>query len=87
MSFCKQLIKDYKVNSFLVKIFECLIFNQLNCENSDEALKKQSEIMFVICKNLLYYKRAEADCLIISATIKDEIFRLTHDKNSYIKLY
>ena len=86
-SFCKQLIKDYKADSFLVKIFKCLTSNQLNLENFNEAVKKQSEIMFVICKSLLYYKRAKADYLIISATIRDKIFRLTHNKNSYIKLH
>ena len=43
--------------------------------------------MFIIYNNLLYYKRADADCLTIFATIKDEIFRLTYNKNSYIELY
>ena len=85
--FHKQLIEDYKADSFLIKIFECLQFNWLNLENTDEAVKKHSEIMFIICNDLLYYKKADADCLAILITIKDEIFKLTHNKNSYIKLY
>ena len=43
--------------------------------------------MFVIHNNLLYYKRANADCLTISAIIRDEIFKLIHNKNSYIELH
>ena len=43
--------------------------------------------MFIICKSLLYYKRAEADHLVIFTTMRDEIFRLTHNENSYIRLY
>ena len=43
--------------------------------------------MFVIHKSLLYYKRANADYLTISASIRDKVFRLTHNENSYIKLH
>ena len=38
--FHKQLIEDYKADSFLVKVFKCLQSDQLNIENTDEAVKK-----------------------------------------------
>ena len=38
--FCKQLIKNYKADSFLIKIFKYLMSDQLNLENSDRELKK-----------------------------------------------
>ena len=85
--FCKQLIKDYKADSFLVKVFKCLQSNQLNLENTDEAVKKWLKIMFVIYESLLYYKKADADCLTIFTSMRNKVFRLTHNENSYIKLH
>ena len=86
-SFHKQLIKDYKADSFLIKIFKYLTFNQLNLKNFNKVIKMHSEIMFIIYKNLLYYKRADADCLTISESMKDKVFRLTHNENNYIRLH
>ena len=43
--------------------------------------------MFVIHKNLLYYKKVNTDYLTISAIIRDKIFKLIYNKNSYTKLY
>ena len=82
-----KISEDYKADSFLIKIFKYLMFNWLNLENSDKAVKKQLKIIFIICKNLLSYKKADTDYLLIFAIIKNKIFKLIHNKDSYIKLY
>ena len=86
-SFYWKLITEYKKNSYLLKIFKYLNSNQLNFNKIRKSLKERSKIIFVIYNNLLYYKDIEANYLIILINIRNEVFKLTHNRNNYVNLY
>ena len=69
------------------KISKYLNSDQLSLNKIKKSLKEKSEIMFAIHNNLLYYKDIKVNYLIISANIRNKVFRLASNENNHINLY
>ena len=45
----------------------------------------KSEIDFMLCKKLIYYKKDNDFCLYVSAVLEKKIFKIIHDDNVHKK--
>ena len=45
----------------------------------------KSEMNFILCEKLIYYKKDDNFCFCVSAAFKKKIFKITHDDNMYEK--